>query len=110
MKELFEKVFNKKTATPIFVGFGTFAIFNFIVFPGLTTANTFFNIVSAIIAAFTLLFVFYYLDFDRFFKEEVKEVPPGETELDFIPPEELKPKKKKAVKKENPIVKVNKTK
>jgi len=33
MKQLLEKVFNKKVSSPIFVGFGTFAIFTFIVFP-----------------------------------------------------------------------------
>lgn len=37
-------------------------------------------------------------------------VEPGETELDYINPEELKPKKKSSVKKENPIIKIEKKK
>lgn len=36
------------------------------------------------------------------------EVEPGETELDFIPLRELKPRKKKIIKTTNPIVKIQK--
>ena len=44
----------------------------------------------------------------RLFNRKQIEIEPGETELDFIPPHELKPLKKKVTKKENPIVKVQK--
>ena len=92
MKDLLNKIFGKKTVSPIFVGFGTFAIITFIVFPGLTVANTILNILSAIIGVFTLVFVFYYLNGDKVY-ESMMEVESGETELDYINPEELKTKK-----------------
>lgn len=98
MKDLFKKVFSKKIANPIFVGFGAFAIVTFIVFPGLTASNTILNILSALVGIFTLTFIFYYLDGDSLFTTP-PEVTPGETELDYINPEELKPKKKTAKKK-----------
>lgn len=95
MKDILNKVFDKKIVKPIFVGVGTFAILTFIVFPGLTVANTAFNIVSAIIGLFTLVFVFYYLKGD----EVNVTIEPGETELDYISPDELQPKKKSVKKK-----------
>jgi hypothetical protein len=94
MKELFKKVFSKKTATPIFVGFGAFAIMTFIVFPGLTAANTILNIFSGLIGLFTLIFIYYYINMDKFVGEYIN-IEPGETELDYINPEELQPKKKR---------------
>jgi hypothetical protein len=98
MKELLKKVFSKKISTPVFVGFGVFAIFTFIVFPGLTVNNTFLNIISTIIGIFTLVYIFYYINGDKVY-ETFMNVEPGETELDFIPPEELKPKNKVVKKK-----------
>ncbi len=110
MKDLFKKVFSQKTASPIFVGFGVFAIFSFIVFPGLTASNTILNILSGIVGLFSLIFVYYYINMDKFVNNIVN-IEPGETELDYINPEELQPKKKKTVKKKvNPIVKIKKTK
>ncbi len=98
MKDLFKKVFSEKTSSPIFVGFGVFAIFTFIVFPGLTVASTIFNILSVLLGLFTIIFVFYYLRVDKIY-ESLTHVEPGETELDYINPEELKPKKKPTKKK-----------
>jgi len=97
MKELFKKVFSKKTATPIFVGFGAFAIMTFIVFPGLTATNTILNIFSGLIGLFTLIFIYYYINMDKFVGEYIN-IEPGETELDYINPEELKPVKKRNTK------------
>ena len=97
MKELFKRVFSKKTATPIFVGFGAFAIMTFIVFPGLTAANTILNIFSGLIGLFTLIFIYYYINMDKFVGEYIN-IEPGETELDYINPEELKPVKKRNTK------------
>jgi len=99
----------KKIFSPIFVGFGTFAIMTFIVFPGLISANTALNIISGIIGLFTIAFVYYYINLDLFVKK-ILHIEPGETELDYINPNELKSKKKKVVKKDNPIVKVQKQK
>lgn len=100
MKELFKKVFSEKTSSPIFVGFGVFAIFTFIVFPGLTASSTALNLFSSALGIFTLVFVYYYLRVDKIY-ENFTHVEPGETELDYVNPEELKPKtlKKKTTKK-----------
>jgi hypothetical protein len=114
MKEIIKKVFNKKVTTPVFVIFGFFGILNFIVFPGLTTPDTGSNIVSALLAVVTLAFLFYYID--SFKLMEPPKVEPGETELDYINPEDLKPKKKRnnkqfpEVKSEEPFVKTRKKK
>lgn len=94
MKELFKKVFSKKISSPIFVGFGAFAIMSFIVFPGLTVANTFLNILSAIIGVFTLVFIFYYLNGDKIY-DSFMEIEGGETELDYMSKEDLEKEKKK---------------
>ena len=101
MKELFKKVFAKKTATPIFVGFGAFSIFTFIVFPGLTVANSIINIIATLVGIFTLTFIFYYIDGDKFFITTT-EVEPGETELDYLPKEEIIKKKRKVEKPATP--------
>jgi hypothetical protein len=104
MKELFKKVFSEKTSSPIFVGFGVFAIFTFIVFPGLTASSTALNLFSSALAIFTLVFVYYYLRVDKIY-ENFTHVEPGETELDYIPKEdiELVNKKKRTRKPEFPI-------
>ena len=114
MKEIIKKVFSKKVTTPVFVIFGFIGILNFIVFPGLTTADTGSNIVSALLAVVTLAFLFYYID--SFKLMDPPKVEPGETELDYINPEELKPKRKRnskqfpEVKSEEPFVKTRKKK
>ncbi len=91
---MFKNILSKKTVTPIFVGFGSFAIITFIVFPGLMTHNIIINILSGIIGLFTIVFVYYYINLDLFVNK-IFHIEPGETELDYINPEELKLKKKK---------------
>jgi len=103
MKQLLEKVFNKKISSPIFVGFGTFAIFTFIVFPGLTAANTILNILSAILGLFSIMFVYYYINMDKFV-DKLMNIEPGETELDYIPKDEIEKIKKRITKKEKVII------
>jgi hypothetical protein len=103
MKQLLEKVFNKKISSPIFVGFGTFAIFTFIVFPGLTAANTILNILSGILGLFSIMFVYYYINMDKFV-DKLMNIEPGETELDYIPKDEIEKIKKRITKKEKVII------
>jgi hypothetical protein len=98
MKEILKKVFDKKISLPIIIGSGTFAIFTFVVFPGLTAANTLVNILSGLLGLFTFVFIFYYLKLDKTY-EQRSQLEPGETELDYVSKEELKPKKKVVVKK-----------
>jgi len=113
MKDTFKKVFSQKTSSPIFVGFGTFAIFTFIVFPGLTASSTILNILSGILGLFSLMFVYYYINMDKFV-DNLMNIEPGETELDYINPDELKPKKKRnskqfdGIKTDEPFVKTRK--
>lgn len=97
MNNLLKKIFDRKIVSPVFVGFGGFAIFTFIVFPGLTVANGVLNILSSLIGIFTLVFIFYYIDGDKLYKSII-EIESGETELDYVNPDELKPKKKRNIK------------
>jgi hypothetical protein len=103
MKQLLEKVFNKKISSPIFVGFGTFAIFTFIVLPGLTASNTILNILSGILGLFSIMFVYYYINMDKFV-DKLMNIEPGETELDYIPKDEIEKIKKRITKKEKVII------
>jgi hypothetical protein len=90
---MFNQIFSKKVIVPFFQFVGIIAIFTFVVFPGLTAADTIINIVSAIIGFFTMLALFYFVT-TWFQKDEVvKEI--GETELDYIP--KAKSVKKKSV-------------
>lgn len=113
MKELLNKIFDKKIVTPVVSGIGVFAIFEYIIYPGLTAANTFINVISVFIAVFVFVFVFYLLKIDKFVNPE--HIEPGETELDYIPQEEIVKKKrnpKQSVKKgyddSEPFVKTRK--
>jgi hypothetical protein len=101
MKEIIKKVFSKKVVMPIFIVFGVIGVFNFIVFPGLTTADTALNVISALLAIFTWAFLFYYID--SFKLMEPPKIEPGETEIDYINPDELKAKTKKRKKREFPM-------
>jgi hypothetical protein len=92
MKELFKKIFDKKIVTPLISGIGVVAIFEYIIFPGLTASNTFLNVLSVIIAVFVFAFVYHLLKIDRFMDPETIE--PGETELDYLPKEEVVKKKR----------------
>ena len=58
---MFNQIFSKKVIVPFFQFVGIIAIFTFIVFPGLTAADTIVNIFSAIIGFFTMLALFYFV-------------------------------------------------
>ena len=77
---MFDKIFSKKVIVPFFSVLGVVAIFDWIVFPGLTTADTLVNIFAGIIGFFTLVFVYYSLGIDTIVSnytktDEVKETP-----------------------------------
>ena len=99
---MFNQIFSKKVIVPFFQFVGIIAIFTFIVFPGLTAADTIVNIFSAIIGFFTMLALFYFVT-TWFQKDEVvNEI--GETELDYIPKPKPKMKAKaKVTKSEYPL-------
>ena len=56
---MFNQIFNKKVVVPFFQFLGIIAIFQWIVFPGLTAADTIVNVFSVIIGFFTILALFY---------------------------------------------------
>jgi uncharacterized membrane protein YphA (DoxX/SURF4 family) len=58
---MFNQIFSKKVIVPFFQFLGIIAIFTFIVFPGLTAADTLVNIFSLIIGFFTLLALYYFV-------------------------------------------------
>jgi hypothetical protein len=111
MKETLKKVFKNKIVEPVMIGLGVFFTFTFIVFPGLTAADTIINIISALVGIFTLVFLFYYINGDKLFNQPTIE--PGETELDYIPQDEIVKKKRNpkqfdGVKNDGPFIKTRK--
>jgi predicted ABC-type exoprotein transport system permease subunit len=91
---MFNQIFSKKVVVPFFQLLGIIAIFTFIVFPGLTAADTIVNIFSSIIGFFTMLALFYFVTTWFQKDESIKEVQPGETELDYVPLPKSKVKRK----------------
>jgi hypothetical protein len=97
MKETLKKTFNTSVLAVVGVVFGIGLIFQFIVFPGLTAADTILNILSILVGIFSLLFAFHFVQWKKLFdflSEDDITVEPGETELDYIPQEEIVKKKR----------------
>ena len=116
MKETFKKTFDTNVLMVVGVVFGIGLIFQFIVFPGLTEADTLLNILALLVGIFSLLFAFHFVQWKKLFdflSEDEQPIPPGETELDYIPQEEItkkkrNPKQSPEVKSEEPFVKTRK--
>lgn len=114
MKETLKKVFDKRVLAVVGVVFGIAITFQYIVFPGLTTADSYTNIIAALVGIFSILFAFHFVqwkDLFSFLSEE--KITPGETEYDYIPKEEIVKKKRNPkqfpeVKSEEPFVKTRK--
>jgi hypothetical protein len=118
---MFNQIFSKKVVVPFFQFVGIIAIFTFIVFPGLTAADTIVNIFSAIIGFFTMLALFYFVTTwfqkDELTDEQIKAKLESELGpvIDEMAKEVLaKPKKKSnpkqmdGVKSDEPFVKTRK--
>jgi energy-coupling factor transporter transmembrane protein EcfT len=101
---MFNQIFSKKVVVPFFQFVGIIAIFTFIVFPGLTAADTIVNIFSAIIGFFTMLALFYFVtnwfQKDELTDEEIKAKL--ESELGPVIDEMAKEVLAKPTKKSNP--------
>jgi hypothetical protein len=98
MKETLKKTFNTDILAVVGVVFGIGIIFQFMVFPGLTSSDTILNILSLLIGIFSLLFAFHFIQWKKLFEflsEEDELITPGETELDYRPKKEVVKKKKK---------------
>jgi hypothetical protein len=106
MKETFKKVFDTSVLAVVGVLILFFLVFECIVFPGLTAADTYVNVLSFIIGLMSVLFVYHYIQWSDLIDFIVgkKEVQPGETELDYLPKEEVI-KKKRVYKKKKPTKK-----
>ena len=98
MKNTVNKVFKKSNIDLVLVAMGVLLIVEYLIFPGLTAANTLANIASSLGAIILGLFVYYYVTPDK----PIEVIEPGETELDYIPQEEVV-KKKRVKKPEFPI-------
>ena len=92
MKKVLSELIKSSILQSFFVMSGVIGFFQFIIFPGLTVANTLYNILSGIGAVFVLLFVMYYVkvtfldappDEHPLFEPEPDKEP--ETELDYHP-------------------------
>lgn len=107
MKETLKKTFNPDVLAVVGVVFTLGLIFQFIVFPGLTTSDTVLNILSALIGIFSLLFAFHFIQWKKLFdflSDDEESIEPGETELDYIPEKEIVKKKRTNKKKVEPHV------
>jgi Na+(H+)/acetate symporter ActP len=116
MKETLKKVFHKSVLAVVGVLFGIGIVFEYIVFPGLTTADSYTNILAALIGIFSVLFVYHFIQWEDLFKfilDKNETIPPGETEYDYIPKDKIVKKKRNpkqfdGVKSEEPFVKTRK--
>lgn len=106
MKETLKKVFDKSVLAVVGVLILFVFIFDYVVFPGLTAADSYLNVLSFIIGVVSVLFIYHYIqwgDLIDFIVGKKEVVPPGETELDYLSKEEVI--KKKPTRKEKPVKK-----
>jgi hypothetical protein len=99
MKETLKKVFHASVLGVVGVLALLVILFEYVIFPGLTVADTYLNILSAIIGILSLVFIYHYIQWNDLIdfilgKEEEVVIPPGETELDYLPKEEVVKKKR----------------
>lgn len=95
MKKVIERIKNSDVLEPVGTLVFTLLFLTLVVFPFLTEANTISNIIGLVFAIGIGIYNYYF--FITYFVDEKEETPiePGETEIDFIPESELKPKKKR---------------
>ena len=80
MKEILKKSFSWETLKPFAIGMGSVLILEFIIFPGLTVANTFINLLCGTLLIGLIIFTITYL------KDVFKTTP----KMDAKPKEEIK--------------------
>jgi hypothetical protein len=107
MKEALKKVFDKSVLAVMGVLILFVLVFEYVVFPGLTAADSYLNVLSFIIGVVSVLFIYHYIqwgDLIDFIVGKKEVILPGETELDYLPKEEVV-KKKRVYKKKKPTKK-----
>jgi hypothetical protein len=86
MKNVLNKLISKNLIEPVLVIFGTIAIFQWVVTPGLSTDSTIINVLSGIIAVVSGLFVVLYVKECIFPSKQFTNISKeAETELDYYP-------------------------
>ena len=115
MKEIFKKAFSVKSLEPFVVGISVILLLEFAIFPALTISNTFLNLLGGGLGVGLVIFLYEYVK-KKIHNVEPEKLPEGETELDYVNPEELKPKGKRnlkqfpEIKSEGPFIKTRKNK
>jgi hypothetical protein len=61
MKESFKSAFSRQTLEPFAIGVGSVLFLEFLIFPGLTIANTLINLISAVGLIGLIIFTITYL-------------------------------------------------
>ena len=61
MKEAFKQAFSWETLKPFVFGMGSVLLLEFIIFPGLTIANTFINLISGTLLIGLIIFTMSYI-------------------------------------------------
>ena len=93
MKKSFIDLCKSPFLLTFFVSVGVIGLFEFVIWPGLTVANTMSNIISGVSGVLTLGFVFFFVK-NMWFKEDepemitllnVEQDKEPETELDYNP-------------------------
>ncbi len=93
MKEVLKKSFSIRSLEPFLVGIFIILLLEYVVYTGLTTANTIINLLSGGLTLGILIFLYYYLRIKIIDKKNLDEIESGETELDYVPLKETKRKK-----------------
>ena len=82
MKQALIKLFRKESIEPILIGLGSFLLLTFLIFPGLSSSNTFKNISAALGGIILIMFLYYYTFNNDTKKSNDDFCEAGETELD----------------------------
>jgi len=103
-RKIFTNIIKSKTTITFLVFFFIGVSYQFLIFPGLTVANTIINIISVIFLVGTIMFVMFYVRFMYFNDEPFELFTPDpnktpETELDYNPKKVNKKKTKTKTKK-----------
>ena len=99
LNKIFTNIIKSKTTITFLVFFFIGIFYQFLIFPGLTVANTIINIISAIFSVSTAMFLVFYIRFMYFNDEPFELFTPDpnnepETELDYDPEKVIKKEKK----------------
>ena len=91
-----KNLFKNKLLQSVLVLLGALFIFEYVIAPGLTAASSITNIISVLLSVVILFGLFKYLDSISGKKtdKDITQIPPGETELDYVPKPKMKAKPK----------------